>query len=113
MPAINPRVLNDLKALQPGLLAELIELFLRDAEGQVALLRESGAARDARRFERGALALKGSSGNLGAQAMSRICADLRSASTGQDWARVDALLPGLQDELRSVTAELLAEKARL
>jgi HPt (histidine-containing phosphotransfer) domain-containing protein len=113
MSAINPRVLDDLRALQAGLLAELIDLFLRDADGQVAALRESGAARDVHRFERGALALKGSSGNLGAQAMSRICFDLKTAANGADWARVQELLPGLEVELRSVKAELLVEKARV
>ena len=114
--AINPKVIGDLRALQsagsPGFLAELIDLFLKEAAVHVAKLRESLASKDARAFERSAHTLKGSCGNLGAQAMSRLCADLQTVGHAADWARAAELLPPLEEEFRAVCRELEAEKAR-
>ena len=112
--AINLKVIGELRALQgagaPVVLAELIDLFLKDAAVHVSRLRESVASRDGRAFERTALALKGSCGNLGAQAMSRMCADLQALGHASDWARAGELLPGLEEEFREVSRELEAEK---
>jgi HPt (histidine-containing phosphotransfer) domain-containing protein len=114
--AINPKVIGDLRALEsagsPGFVAELIDLFLKEAAVHVSKLRESLAARDARTFERSAHTLKGSCGNLGAQAMSRMCADLQTVGQTADWGRAAELLPGLEEEFRSVSRELEAEKTR-
>lgn len=116
MTAINPKVIDDLRALQssgaPGFLTELIDLFLKEAAVHVAKLRESFDGRDARLFERSAHTLKGSCGNLGAQAMSRICADLQTAGHAADWDRAGALLPTLEEEFRLVRIELESEKGR-
>jgi HPt (histidine-containing phosphotransfer) domain-containing protein len=114
--AINPKVIGDLRALQsagtPGFLAELIDLFLKEAGGHVAKLRESLASKDARTFERSAHTLKGSCGNLGAQAMSRMCVDLLSVGHAADWPRAEQLLPALEEEFKAVTRELEVEKRR-
>ena len=116
MTSINPKVIDELRALQnsgsPGFLVELIELFLREAATHVSTLRESLDRRDARTFERSAHTLKGSCGNLGAQAMSRICADLQAAGQDADWDRAAALLTGLEQEFRTVRIELESEKGR-
>ena len=114
--AINQKVIDDLRALQsagsPGFLAELIDLFLKEAEVHVSKLRDALAARDARVFERSAHTLKGSCGNLGAQAMSRICADLQNVGHGADWNRAAELLPTLEAEFSAVQTELRAERDR-
>jgi len=113
--AINPKVIGDLRALQagsPGFLVELIDLFVKEADVLVAKLREAQAARDARSFERAAHTLKGSCGNLGAQAMSRICAELQTAGHAADWARAAELMPGLETEFKTVKIELETEKGR-
>ena len=115
MASINPKVIADLRALQegtPGFLAELIDLFLKETVVQIAKLRDAFAARDALPFERAAHTLKGSSGNLGAQAMSRICADLQSIGKAADWKRAAELVPALEAEFRLVQTELEAEKRR-
>jgi HPt (histidine-containing phosphotransfer) domain-containing protein len=113
--AINQKVIGELRALQdgsPGFLAELIDLFLKEADVLVTKLRDSLAARDARLFERAAHTLKGSCGNLGAQAMSRICAELQTLGHEADWTRAAELMPGLEAEFGTVKIELETEKSR-
>lgn len=113
MAAINPKVIGDLRALgSPDFLAELIDLFLKEAAVHLAKLRESYGSKDARLFERSAHTLKGSCGNLGAQAMSRMCADLQTVGHDADWPRAAELLPLLEEEFKTVTRELEAEKGR-
>ena len=116
MSSINSKVIGELRALQgagtPGFLAELIDLFLKEAGGHLGKLRESLASKDARTFGRSAHTLKGSCGNLGAQAMSRMCADLQSAGHAADWARAAELFPALEEEFKAVTRELEGEKTR-
>ena len=115
MSAINPKVIEELRGLQagsPGFLVELIDLFLKEADILVAKLRDSLGARDAKGFERAAHTLKGSCGNLGAQAMSRICADLQAVGHAADWARAGDLMPGLEAEFGTVKIELETEKGR-
>jgi two-component system sensor histidine kinase/response regulator len=116
MAAINPKVIAELRALQtagsPDFLTELIDLFLRDAGTSLDLLREALASKNSKVFERSAHTLKGSSGNLGAQTMSRICGDLQTIGRASDWARAAELLPGLEEEFRKVKVELESEKSR-
>jgi HPt (histidine-containing phosphotransfer) domain-containing protein len=114
--AINPKVIGELRALQgagsPVVLADLIDLFLKEAAAHLSSLRENIALRDGRAVERTARTLKGSCGNLGAQAMSRICVDLQSAGHAAEWTRAEDLLRGLEVEFRAVSGELEAEKTR-
>jgi HPt (histidine-containing phosphotransfer) domain-containing protein len=110
--AINPKVIADLRALgSDTFLAELIDLFLKEAAVHLARLRESFGSKDARIFERAAHTLKGSCGNLGAQAMSRICADLQTVGHEANWTRAAEILPTLEEEFKAVTRELEAEKS--
>ena len=117
MSAINPRVLDDLRSLQtpgaPSFLGELIDLFLKEADGHLQKLRTAFEAKDAALFERSAHTLKGSCGNLGAQAMSRICADLQTIGHATDWTRAAEILPALETEYASVKGELEAERRKL
>lgn len=110
------KVIGELRALQnaesPNFLHELIDLFLTEAAVHVSTLRSSLESRDGRSFERSAHALKGSCGNLGAQAMSRICVDLQSAGRAADWGRAAGLVTGLEEEFRMVRIELESEKGR-
>ena len=116
MPAINLKVIGELRALQnagsPGILPELIGQFLQAADAQLSQLRRSVAARDAKTSWRVAHELKAGCGNLGAQAMSRMCVELQTAGHAADWARADGLLSGLEAEFGSVRSELETEKRR-
>jgi HPt (histidine-containing phosphotransfer) domain-containing protein len=114
--SLNQKVIDDLRALEspgsPGFLSELIDLFLKEAVRHLEGLRTSFAAKDARPFERSAHTLKGSSGNLGAQAMARMCGELQEIGRTADWARAAELLPRLEAEFRDVKRELLTERSR-
>ena len=115
MPSINLKVIEDLRALQsgsPGFLVELIDLFLKEAAVLLAKLQTALGTRDAGAFERAAHTLKGSCGNLGAQAMSRLCAELQTAGQAADWKRASELVSKVLAEFRLVQSELEAEKAR-
>jgi HPt (histidine-containing phosphotransfer) domain-containing protein len=117
MSAINPRVLDDLRSLQtpgaPSFLGELIDIFLKEADGHLQKLKTAFQAKDAVLFERSAHTLKGSCGNLGAQAMSRICADLQSIGHAADWTRAATVFPQLEAEYVGVKAELEAERKKV
>ncbi len=116
MPAINAKVIADLRALEaggtPGLLRELIDLFLKEADKHLATLRSALSGRDGHQFERAAHTLKGSSGNLGAQSMSRLCGELQMIGRAADWDRAARGLADLEIEYRGVKSELEAERSR-
>ena len=116
MTSLNQKVIEELRELEregsPGFFAELIDLFLREGALHMARLRESLSARDARPFERSAHTLKGSCGNLGAQALSRICGELQEIGQTADWARAAEVFPRLEAEYRAVETELLTERDR-
>lgn len=112
---INRKVIQELRALEsggaPGFVSELIDLFLKEADRHLATLKTGLAGRDAPLFARAAHTLKGSSGNLGALEMSRICEELQSVERTKDWSRAAELLPRLEAEFQAAKSELEAEKA--
>ncbi len=116
MPTLDPKIIADLRSLEasgsPGFLSELIDLYLKEAVAHVARLQGSLAAKDASVFERTAHTLKGSSGNLGAMGLSRLCARLQDIGRTADWSGAAEILPLVEAEFRAVTTDLLAEKAR-
>ena len=112
MPAINPKVIGELRALPGVSVVELIDLFLQEAVAHFSTLQSSLTARDGRILGRSAQTLKGSCGNLGAQAMSRICVDLQAAGQAGKWDRAAELFKSLEEEFRAVRGELESEKGR-
>jgi two-component system sensor histidine kinase/response regulator len=114
MPAINPKVIADLRALEatgrPGLVRQLIDAFLAEADGHLAGLKQAWDARDARTLARLARSMKASAGNLGAQALAAFCFDVQSWGGAAEWDRAGASLSALEQEVRLVKSELGAEK---
>lgn len=115
-PAINSDALTGLRELQeegePDLLAELIEMFLADAEPRLASLRLAVPERDGEVVEREAHALKGSCANFGAVPMARICEHLQTAGRAGDLADALTLLDRLEVEYERVRRALVAELSR-
>ncbi len=116
MGAINPKTIDELRALQAGgsptFLGELIDLFLKELAQNMARLREALAGRDARAVERVAHTMKGSCGNLGAETLSALCAELHAAARTGDWARAEPLAARIEQEQGAVAAALEAEKSK-
>ena len=114
--SLNQKLIGELREIEragsPGFVGELIDLFLKEAVAHLAGLRNSLAAQDARAFEHAAHTLKGSSGNLGATALSRLCGELQDVGHEADWTRAAEVLPRVEAEFHTVKADLLAEKSR-
>ena len=94
---------------QPDPLAELIELFLRDARPRLADMQAAAAAGDWGKVGAGAHALKGSASNLGARRLSACCADLEKQGKVNDGAQAPATLAEVQCEFEKVERVLQAE----
>lgn len=115
-PAINRKVLNELRALEAqgssGFLAELIDVFFREFSRHLKGLRRAIEERDVREAERLAHTMKGSSGNLGAEGLSRVCASLQEAAHAARWEILQGLMAQVETEYERVRVELQAERDR-
>src|SRR5207253_7239494 len=79
---------------QNQLLPHLIRLYLQEVPAQLAALQEAVAQGDAGRVEELAHGLRGSSAQLGATRMSRLCAALQEAGRRPDLRQAAA--PGAE-----------------
>jgi len=99
---LDPEILASLRNLagagDPGLLEELVGLFVEDAEPRLAALREAIEAGDAGAVERSAHTLKGSAGNMGASRMSEAAARLQDAAAAGDLEGASGMLDELEAE---------------
>jgi HPt (histidine-containing phosphotransfer) domain-containing protein len=113
---LNGKILADLRTLEaqgsPGFLAELIDVFFREFARHLKGLHAAMQSQDAREVERVAHTMKGSSGNLGAEALSRVCAALQNAAHAADWAVMRDLVPKVEAEYERARRELLIERDR-
>jgi CheY-like chemotaxis protein len=109
--ALDPSVIAALREMeqgQPGLLARMVGLYLRDARTQLAALRQAAERGDAHELEEAAHSLKGSSAQLGATAMVALCRDLETAAQAADSSRAAALVATLERTFEQVRAALAA-----
>jgi CheY-like chemotaxis protein/HPt (histidine-containing phosphotransfer) domain-containing protein len=96
----------------PELLSKLAETFSAETSTALSALREAVAASDAQSVKSIAHTLKGSSGSMGAQKMSAICAELEDAGASGDLPKVTGLLARLETEFGRVRVALEVELAR-
>jgi CheY-like chemotaxis protein len=109
--ALDPSVIAALRELeqgQPGLLARMVGLYLRDASAQLAALRQAAERGDGHELEWAAHRLKGGSVQIGTTAMVALCRDLETAAQAQDSSRVAALVATLEQTFDQVRAALAA-----
>ncbi len=113
---IDPAVLAGLRGLQqpgtPDLLSQLVELFLDDAAPRLATLAQTLAQGDARALERQAHSLKGSSVNLGARQMARLCEQLEALGRSGELRRAPEVLAQLEAAFDRARAALRAEVSK-
>ena len=93
------------------MLSELSEIFFADAKSVLTVIREAVEDGEAPTVARAAHTLKGSSGNMGALRMARICAELEAAGSAGDLSRAPALVVRLDAEFKRVRQALLAAKS--
>jgi len=89
---------------------EIIESYVADLPLYIGALRAAEGDRNARRLSESAHTLKGSSHNVGAQGIARLCRQLEELGRGDRWTEVARLLDTLDEEAERVRARLL--KAR-
>lgn len=68
----------------PGLVCELIGLYLEDAPQRMAEIRSALATDDWRLLERAAHTLKSASANIGALGLSSLCKELETSARSHD-----------------------------
>jgi HPt (histidine-containing phosphotransfer) domain-containing protein len=110
-PAIlDPAAIENLRSLNPGdqdeFLREIVGIFLEDTPQRLAELDQCLAQGDASRFSRAAHSIKGSSSNLGANALRDLAGQLEHRSQKEGLADVGALLASLKVEFDRAKVEL-------
>ncbi len=97
-PAIlDPTVIEGLRELggedDPGLLMELVEMFLDDAPNRIKEIEQSMAEGDLDTMRRAAHTLKSSAANMGSIVLSNICAEMEAAARLEDCSKYAAMTP--------------------
>jgi HPt (histidine-containing phosphotransfer) domain-containing protein len=114
--AVDMTVLRSYEEIQiagePDLIVELIDLYLEDAPRRMAVMRKSLADSNWTLLKREAHSLRGSSGNVGALAMARICQEIEGAESAGMFRGIEALLSRLEQELERVLYIFRAERRK-
>ena len=108
--ALDYAVLDELRESvgDPDFLAELIDDFAADAQGQLEMLREAAASGDAIGARRAAHTLKGNSLTFGGKELASLCQKAETTAGAGDLEAVLAGVDEIDREWRRVRAELLA-----
>jgi HPt (histidine-containing phosphotransfer) domain-containing protein len=110
--AVDAGILALLQDLQregrTDILAELIAVYLRDTPPRLATLHEAVARADVEALRRESHDLKGSSSQIGAVQVARLCADLEYQASTADLAGAMETLGRLNEAFGRVRAHLLA-----
>ncbi len=105
-PPVNLARLADTFRDDPEFLIEIYGLYIEDASGRLSTLDGALADDDSEKIESVAHALKGSSGNVGAERMSALAAELEGVDSSQDRQKVQELSAALHAEFEAVQAFL-------
>jgi CheY-like chemotaxis protein len=112
-PPVDLGMLRKLRVTQsagePDIVAEVIALFLQDAPGRVAAIREAVTRGDLAGAARTAHTLKGSAGHLGAKTLGALCARFEEKVRGGAAFNVTFAVTAIADELERVRVALAAE----
>lgn len=113
---LDPRVLDDLAELQtaadPHFLSRVITLYLTESPKLMAQLKSAVDTANTTEAVRAAHSLKSSSANLGALAMSVLCAELVAAGRDGRMAHSREIFVRIEPEQTRVIKALGAELAR-
>lgn len=101
------------QANQPDAVVELIDIFLQGAHSQLEEIRTAIEQRNAVVLGAAAHNLRGCAGNIGAQQLADVCADLEQQALAGSLADADTLLRRLSEELSRVQFALETEKKKV
>lgn len=93
---------------QPDFLTELIDAYLDDSPQRLSNLHRAIENKDAEQAARVAHALKGSSGNLGAERLAGWMLKAEMAGKNGEVQKLQELLPSIQSEFDAVSLQLRA-----
>lgn len=109
-PLLDPDVIETLRSLNPEdngeFLREIAALFVQDTLRRLEELDRNLASGDVPGFARAAHSIKGSSGNIGASALSEAARRLEAQARASGLAGVAALLQELKDQYARLAPEL-------
>lgn len=107
---LDPVVIKSLRSLtppgEPDVLGEVLRMFLTEVPPRIEKLRNALTAGHIEEVHRAAHSLKGSAGNIGAQAMFAVCKALDDKGRTGDLSGADALVDALRVEFGKVEAEI-------
>lgn len=107
---LDPAVLEVLRSLtppgEPDVLSEVLRMFLVEVPPRMDRLRNAWAAGNIEEVHRSAHSLKGSAGNIGANALFAVCKELDEKSRAGDTGAVGPLIDTLGVEYGRVEAEI-------
>jgi two-component system, sensor histidine kinase and response regulator len=109
-PALDARIIDQLTRLGAtaggDFMSQLARLFLADAESHLVDLRQGFMDSDVDRVTRTAHTLSGSSANVGAEELARLCASAATESGAQEFLGNESLLEAVESELGRVRSAL-------
>jgi signal transduction histidine kinase/DNA-binding response OmpR family regulator/HPt (histidine-containing phosphotransfer) domain-containing protein len=107
---LNPRALDNIRALgngkTPSLLRRVVQAYLDDTPRQLAGLRAALRDNQPETLRRIAHSLKSGSGNVGADALAKMCKDLEQLGQANTTEGAPALLAGMEREFETVRRAL-------
>jgi HPt (histidine-containing phosphotransfer) domain-containing protein len=108
---LDPEVIDGLLALggddDPGLLGELIEMYLDDAEQRMTVMLAALESGDCETVGKAAHALKSASANMGALEFSKVCLELeQNATSGVQQGEMAPRVQNKYSEVASVMTRL-------
>ncbi len=112
---LDPEVIECLKELggedDPGLFAELVDMFLHDTPERLTALQTALASDDIKEIERVAHSMKSSCGNLGAMGLADLCFQIEMAGRNGTVDDLKSLVERSDDEYQRVRSALESELA--
>ena len=107
--ALDPAVIASLRQLtppgEPDVLIEILNVFLAEVPRRIDRLKAAWRDGDAAAVQRAAHSLKGSSGNIGADALAEVSREIDERTKAGD-LRIDSLIAALDREYAVVEAEI-------
>ncbi len=99
---LNKELLEELKDIMEEEFPLLLQTYLRESELQFQRIDEAWQAQELDDLRRSAHSLKGSSGNIGAEALAELCADLERSAKSAEVDNVPSTMQALAGEFNAV-----------